>query len=1049
MKITDLKVTPLSMIDHNGLQRVDLSCKSEASGHFLLNVYKGEEQLVQGVPFAILSGTAEATVMLPKAVEDMEVCWQITDTQGNVLCQTQSLWKKPRELSFYVITSAHTDIGLHNPQYIQRHNSVRFTDKAMALCDATADRPAEYQYRYVMEGTWFFENYIQDKSPEEAENLIENYIKKGKIGVCGGIAGNHTQMYGLEELCVSAYERSRLQKTYGICAKTVAMVDMNGITPSLIAPYADAGYENIVFAPNQWNPNPSTLWKSNKSHDCYTWNTANPAMQGGGSRIDIRYDSNMPMLFYWKDIHSDKKLLVWGSTAYGSGGSLWGIYPSLSANADRLQIIAATVGKNLPVFEENIPYDIWMFASYDDDMEPNLNLADAFMLWGEKWQWPKFSLTGNPDQVFDRVREEYGDQIPVLSGDITGGWYQHPISAPELVAKKFEIDRSLATAEKLSTLACMAQEACRYPKTDFDRAWKYLLWHDEHSYGTSNYEGKQVFETWMQHNDWLNQAKAIADMHTKRAAASLADQISTKADSIVVFNPASVLRQEYVTDETGAYAPAAIPPMGYCTVDRQLFKPFAFQVDTPDAPPVVENAYYRLTFSPSGGICSVFDKQLGRELLSGTANEPLYTKDCNQTFAAPENAVFEVKTAADRIVVTAVNRNSIAGADIVRTVTLDSNNKRIDIENRLEHAREFYNNCRYNRYLYFAFPFDVPNAKRYCHLNGSIAEYGVDVTGHATDVYMAANEWCCAENKDFGVALILPDSTLIEFDHIHPDKTDYGAAGDSSAIYNYVATDWLQKHGYGGDYFSFRFRYSIVSYAGGYEAAGVPKVAECCCTPVVTAAVSGHEGVLAEGCGSLFLPGSQMRLVSLKRASNGDGIVARLYGKQDAPAFADCFGNALQAQLLRTDESRDYDFAVPERGFYTYRLGAGSVHLHTCEPETADAWEIGSVHTGLITAPMAARGEHSGHLYLLWGQSGWEELSHYCLYRGETPDFACNEASLIANVDPGEYRVVSYEDRGLKEYFSYYYRVCAVSRSGETGPMSDVFCGITREVIAP
>ena len=85
---------------------------------------------------------------------------------------------------------------------------------------------------------------------------------------------------------------------------------------------------------------------------------------------------------------------------------------------------------------------------------------------------------------------------------------------------------------------------------------------------------------------------------------------------------------------------------------------------------------------------------------------------------------------------------------------------------------------RVYRYIYYAFPFRVGNARRICRFNGCGAEYAKDLTGLSTDTYMQAHERCCVENGEYGAALMQRDSLLVEFDHIHPDKTDCGAAGD-------------------------------------------------------------------------------------------------------------------------------------------------------------------------------------------------------------------------------------------------------------------------------
>ena len=54
-----------------------------------------------------------------------------------------------------------------------------------------------------------------------------------------------------------------------------------------------------------------------------------------------------------------------------------------------------------------------------------------------------------------------------------------------------------------------------------DRAWWHLILNDEHSYGTSGYQGRRVFETWMQHRDWIERAAATASNELNKAVAKL------------------------------------------------------------------------------------------------------------------------------------------------------------------------------------------------------------------------------------------------------------------------------------------------------------------------------------------------------------------------------------------------------------------------------------------------------------------------------------------------------------------------------------------------
>ncbi|MBO5198547.1 MAG: hypothetical protein J6B85_08535 [Lachnospiraceae bacterium] len=1069
--ITNLKIMPVSMVTQDQLQRIEIVYECDRAMHVWLSVFQKEKAVAERYPLAFDSGSGRTAALLPVPEEELDTLWCLTDREGNVLAEVRNVWRRPREWTLYVMVSSHTDIGLHNSQYIQRYNSSRFTDLAMRLCDETGERPEENRYRYTMEGTWFWNNYGMDRGREKAEEIVRDYIKPGKIGVCCGVAGNHTQVYGLEEMCRSAYEKKRLGEDWDITGETMSMIDNNGLSMAMIQPYVEAGYKNIIFAPNQWNPLPSSIWKMDHSQKGSLWS---PNANGGGARIDIRYDSELPMVFFWEDADGNR-LLVWGSAQYDWGGEAFGLSPGGGNRWNAIPYMEDCVAKQLPLMEGKYPYDIWLFACYADDQEPGLNLTDTLQSWNTKWKWPKFRTLGNPDIPFNQLRERYYDQIPVRKGDITGGWYQHPLTTPELLAQKFAADRLLPTAEKWSTVAAILDGGYEYPAGEFRRAWDYLLYNDEHSYGTSGYQGRRVYETWMQHRDWIDKAARVAEEENAAALRAIADKIAPEGGKRIVFNPTALARQELVKSEDGEVcALVKVPAFGYRTVEEAEFFPCGKATERTELPPVVENRYYRVTFAENGSLRSIFDKEQNRELLdcgnAYHANELVYTKDNHRNFHVPEKAVFEVTKEAECITVTARMREEKLGAELVQSVALPSFDKRIDIDNRLYHVKDMVNQNRYYRYLYYAFPFAVDHYRRYCHLNGAAAEYAKDVTGHGTDVYMAVNEWCCAENEEYGVALMMLDSQLMEFDHIHPDKTDFGDAGEGSQMFAYVANDWLQMHTPGGSHLNYRFRYSITSYQGDHETAGIPQAAERYANPVQVIWVpKKKEGQKQDPCSlsgkdshSFLSTDAGTRLICLKRADDGNGVIARLYGEGgENAAFSYGFGTDLSAERVRIDESPmqngraaqggDLDAGVKQgKGFFTYRLGSGTIRLKErpladIRGENGAPAPVGSVYTGLITEPRAARGEHAGHLYLLWGRSMEEDFSHYKLYRSERPDFEANEDTFLAEVKQEEYRVGRYEDTGLKEHTCYYYRVCAVNRNGQCGPMSQVFCGITKE----
>ncbi len=1014
--MNDLKISPLSIIKNPNLRRVDICATVEKAAHYKLYIYR-KGSLLLTTEFSLRSGKASAVLWLNLPNEDFEARWVITDLSDNIITEQSFVCKRPRKWNFHIMVSSHTDIGLHNSQYYQRYNSAKMIDKAMELCEQTEGLNPNNRYRYILEGSWALSNYFADRNKKETEKLLK-YIQKGKIGVCAGVAGNLTHVLGFEELCRSAYSRKWLAK-YGIESKTMSMIDNNGMSWALIQPYAEAGYENIIFAPNQWNPLPSTVWKCDYSVPSYIWNTD---AGGGGARIDVSYDSQLPMLFWWEGKFKNK-LLVWASTQYEHGGTRFGITPKVTD----INVIEEKMAQSLPLLEEKYPYDTWFFANYGDDQAPDITLNNTLEKWNKIYAYPKLKTLGNPDELFSYMREKYGDSIPVLRGDITGGWYQIPASTADLLAEKINIDRSLANAEKIAAISAFYTDY-KYPADDFEQAWAALIMNDEHSYGASGYQGRRVYETWMGHRDWLQKAENIAKTEIELSLNALAKSINGNIGDTIVFNTMAKQRTELL-NINGKYVLQKLAPFGWSVLASDSPKSLNEEITEFSTPPIIENDFYRIIFAPNGSIAQIYDKELCRIINNGNCNEMLYTADNHKTYTTPQKANFTVLKNPYKITVNISTYEVTSKAALDITVTLPEYEKRIDIENKLSHIRDMFNKNRYYRYLYFGFPFAVENGKRICELGGSEAEYGVDITGQGTDVYMAAHEYCCVDSEnEWGVGLVQLDSQLIEFDTIHPDKTDFGNLGGGSAIYSYVANDWLQMHLPSGDELNLRLRYTVTSYKGNHNTVDLATLAERITNPpYIHTITSASDCSLPNNTQLLETSG---RLIGLSRNADQKGLVARIYS-ESIPTFTSAW---------------DY-YGELKEGFSTVYLGKDDIKLPTKEKQEVNPLAIGGVETGLITKPKAACGEDDGMLYLLWGKCSSENLSHYALYRGDTAEFIANETTKIAEIKPEEYVVGRYIDKGLKTYTRYYYRVKAVDKDNNSGPLSEVFSAITREMI--
>ncbi len=828
-----LSIRPVSIITHDGRQWLDIHGESPCVVHGRLRAVRlPDETLPDEASIALDSGHFHQRAFMYAPSEDIpHVRWEFWNKDGNLLWQGEGAWPKPRHWTIHVVISSHTDIGLHNSQYIQRFNASRFIDEAAALCDKTSTEDEAVRYRYCMEGDWFWENYGMDRGKEAAQRIVREYIDKGLMGVFAGHSGNVFQTFGQEELRRITTIREKLSREWGIHCSTMTMIDMNGMPWAMVEPFAKAGYRNILFAPNHWNPLPSTIWLRDGNVGAFEWN---PEASGGGARIDFRLDSALPRVFWWEAPDGKNRLLVSSGGNYNHGGWIFGLEHQWAGASHILSLMTCAMAENLPKLEASVPYDTWIVPNYGDDEEPNSKLITQLEVWNKAYAWPHFRTVGDPDAPFEELRSRWGDQIPVVHGDITGGWWQLAVSAADVLSRKFEADRRLPEAEELCRLAVAKNPKFKYPSEAFDRAWDALICNDEHSYGCSGYQGRRVFETWLQHHAWINRALDTAKKEADRALSILSEGGSL--DDLFVFNAMSYPRTELAVLPDGATALIEnLPPFSGRHISRENFKTAAVAVVQKE-PPMLDTAYFRVKFAADGGIASLFDKSLDRELLDTTspwgAGTLVYTKDNHVSFSTPPQARFTVAHEPFGWRVTAHADWPENGAAVTQEYFFPNYAKRVEFDLRLDHVRDMVNANRYYRFLYVAFPVKVPQCRRLVHANGCTMEYAKDVTGHGTDTYMAARDWACAENDSWGVALVMRDSQLIEFDHIHPDKTDFGDAGEGSAMFAYLANDWLQMHVAGGSHLNFRFRFALISYAGSHVEANIDAATACFNSPL-------------------------------------------------------------------------------------------------------------------------------------------------------------------------------------------------------------------------
>ena len=314
-------VVPVSLIDYQDRQRIDFprTGLAEPIRNGAFEAWQDGKK-IHSYTFETISNDDWNFALFPLPTSATETVWKVVDARGTVLAETKSNWAPPRRWTFYILRSSHVDIGLHDSQYKQRKMVVDYFDQAADNVEKYKTYPEPSRFRWFQEGQWIWRNYEQDRSPERVNQFVDKYIRTGLIGVGASYAGNHTQVYSGEELCRSAYFKRDFLNRWGIDLDTMIMADNNGITWPLVNVYSEAGIQNVLFAPNQWNPLSPGPFKPG------VWGKYwNPDVGGGASRIVVAWDSGIPMVFYWLGPDEKSRLLVWCAPQYGHAGRYLGV----------------------------------------------------------------------------------------------------------------------------------------------------------------------------------------------------------------------------------------------------------------------------------------------------------------------------------------------------------------------------------------------------------------------------------------------------------------------------------------------------------------------------------------------------------------------------------------------------------------------------------------------------------------------------------------------------------------------------------------------------
>lgn len=498
-----------------------------------------------------------------------------------------------------VVFKTHFDIGYTDlaANVVQNYRTTMI-DKALGVCDATRDLPAEQQFVWTLPG-WPLTQILWPGQEPVRRQRIEDAIRGGRFVWHALPVTTHTESLELEDLVRGMRFSAELARAYGLpLPRDAKMTDVPSHCWALPTILAQAGVEFLHLGCNRASTPPKA-----------------------------------PPLFWWEGPDGSRVLtmLVLG---YGTG-----LTPP-----------------------EGWPHKTWLALTHTGDNhgpptpdEVKKLLADAAaQLPGVKVRMGRLS------DFADAIRRESPD-LPVVRGDMPDTWIHGIMSHPADTAIARRVRPKIGYLETLNTvMKCWGIDVPDVKDT-VAKAYEESLMYGEHTWGFDakrfprlygeaweESHGKGVYakaeESWAEHGNYIRTAGDLVEPALDEHVRRLAENVAVEGLRIVVYNPLPFERDPLVTvrvparaagtlRRTGSSDPVrverdgdmlcfvarAVPPTGYATYgfDKAGQADAAERVKLDRGESTLEGQRLRVKVDAArGGVVSLVDKRTGREMVA-------------------------------------------------------------------------------------------------------------------------------------------------------------------------------------------------------------------------------------------------------------------------------------------------------------------------------------------------------------------------------------------------------------------------------------------------
>ena len=652
-----------------------------------------------------------------------------------------------------------------------------------------------------------------------------------------------------------------------------------------------------------------------------------------------------------------------------SPGHYGDAYPSLQKNFhEAAQFVATRSLEWEKYYTSQTPSPVIPLLS-DQDMSPPKDYTNLIQSWGNIHELqdengaylpvklPRLKVASTPE-FFEALMVQK-PELPAVNGERPDVWlYIHGPSHQKALKASREADILLPVAEKFASVNALVEGSFRdYPQARLRKAWEAKIypdhgWGGKHGDITDDYFlSKYVF------------AKAEAEKILDKSLNELASKIQTdskKGRSLVVFNSMNQLRTDPVTTvlnfekgetftvelfnaegtrivnqlsladhfEDGSIKSAQlhfiaekVPSIGYRTYYVKPAKKGIIPTN-PAFKNQVENKYYRLSFA-DGGLSSIFDKELGQELIdsnkfkageiftmrsegNGAGEFADIQKPDMTGFDKTGNYPTKWEIEEDGDVYTCYKyRQKIRYAVVEQHIKLFHQQKRIDFETGLLN----WEGVLYREFR-MALPLNMTDGKVSYEVPFGVVEVGKDeIEGAAGERYQAMcknvhprgiENWISASNGGFGVTM---SSSVAVADWIDPTNQPVS----NQILQPILLASRKSCHWEGNEYLqtgNHTFSFSITSHLPGWQNGALFGRQSNERLMAVQSTHHDQNGTLPESLSFFKTDQEKVFVSTIKKAEDSDDVIIRIADMEgkDQSVTIESFKNIRQAMLTNLIE---------------------------------------------------------------------------------------------------------------------------------------------------